>query len=57
MHEWSLSYFPMPEVGGWRQRLDRPGNPRTEVVALPVKDPFHLLRTAILAVQLLEQYS
>jgi N-acylglucosamine 2-epimerase len=55
MHEWSFSHFSMPEVGEWRQRLYRSGEPMTEVIALPVKDPFHLPRAATLIVQLLEQ--
>jgi N-acylglucosamine 2-epimerase len=45
----------MPETGEWRQRLDRRGDPISTVVALPVKDPFHLPRAAILAVQLLDR--
>lgn len=53
VEEWSLSHFPMPEVGEWRQRLSREGLPVSEVIALPVKDPFHLPRAAILIVQLL----
>ena len=54
VHEWSFSHFPMPEVGEWRQRLTREGNPTSEVIALPVKDPFHLPRAAILIMQLLK---
>jgi len=54
LHEWSFAHFEMPEAGEWRQRLDRAGTPTTEVIGLPVKDPFHLPRAAILIVQLLE---
>lgn len=54
VHEWAFSHFPMPEVGEWRQRLTREGQPTTEVIALPVKDPFHLPRVAILIMQLLK---
>jgi N-acylglucosamine 2-epimerase len=53
VHQWSFSHFPMPEFGEWRQRLTREGKPTTEVIALPVKDPFHLPRVAILIMQLL----
>jgi len=53
VHEWSFAHFPMPERGEWRQRLDRKGNPTTELIALPVKDPFHLPRAVILILQLL----
>jgi N-acylglucosamine 2-epimerase len=55
VHEWSFARFPMPETGEWRQRLDRRGEPINTVVALPVKDPFHLPRAVILAIQLLAQ--
>jgi N-acylglucosamine 2-epimerase len=56
VHEWSFAHFPMPETGEWRQRLDRRGDPISTVVALPVKDPFHLPRAAILAVELLGRW-
>jgi N-acylglucosamine 2-epimerase len=49
IHEWSVKHFSMPGVGEWRQRLDRAGQPVTELIALPVKDPFHLPRAALLA--------
>jgi N-acylglucosamine 2-epimerase len=52
--DWAWTHFPVPETGEWRQRLTREGKPTTEVVALPVKDPFHLPRAAILILQLLE---
>ena len=55
VHEWSFSHFSMPEVGEWRQRLDRQGKPLPGFVAMPVKDPFHLPRSVILAIQLLSQ--
>lgn len=52
VHEWSLRHFHMLGMGEWRQRLDREGRPVTEVVALPVKDPFHLPRAIILMLAL-----
>lgn len=55
LHEWSFAHFSMPEVGEWRQRLDRQGKPLQNFVALPVKDPFHLPRSVILALQLLQE--
>jgi N-acylglucosamine 2-epimerase len=54
VHEWSWARFPMPESGEWWQRLDCRGNRMTELIALPVKDPFHLPRAATLIVELLE---
>jgi N-acylglucosamine 2-epimerase len=53
--EWTWAHFPVPEYGEWYQRLNRQGAPTAEVVALPVKDPFHLPRAAILILQLLER--
>ena len=53
--DWTWAHFPAPEFGEWRQRLNREGKPTTEIVALPVKDPFHLPRGAILILQLLER--
>ena len=53
VHEWAFAHFSMPGVGEWRQRLNRRGEPVTEVVALPVKDPFHLPRAALLILDLL----
>lgn len=51
--DWAWSHFPAPG-GEWRQRLTREGEPSSEVIALPVKDPFHLPRAAILIAQLSE---
>src|SRR6202034_4484640 len=53
VYEWSFDHFSMPDVGEWRQRLDRAGKPLTKVVALPVKAPFHLPRALILSLQTL----
>jgi len=47
--EWSLAHFPDEENGEWTQRLDRQGNKLDKIVALPVKDPFHLPRALIYA--------
>ena len=54
VHEWAFAHFGMPETGEWRQRLDRQGRPITELIALPVKDPFHLPRAAMLIPDVLE---
>jgi len=51
--EWTWSHFPNPDGGDWYQRLTREGKPTTEVIALPVKDPFHLPRGAMLIMQLM----
>lgn len=52
--EWAWSHFPASNGGDWMQRLTREGQPTTEVIALPVKDPFHLPRGAILIMQLMQ---
>ena len=39
----------------WRQKLNRDLTPWEGVVALPVKDPFHLPRSLILQIELLER--
>jgi N-acylglucosamine 2-epimerase len=55
--DWSWAHFPVLETGEWRQRLTREGNPTTEVIALPVKDPFHLPRAAMLILELLQNHA
>lgn len=52
--DYSLRHFYMPSVGEWRQRLARNNQPYEGTVALPVKDPFHLPRSLILQVELLD---
>jgi N-acylglucosamine 2-epimerase len=41
--------------GEWRQKLNRDLTPMGGVVALPVKDPFHLPRALLLQIELLER--
>ena len=60
--EWHLrilsyvqKHFPNPdrEVGEWIQILDRKGAPQQKIVALPVKDPYHIIRNFALIIELL----
>ena len=44
---------PDPEIGEWIQIRDREGRPEQRVVALPVKDPFHIIRNVTLIMDLL----
>jgi N-acylglucosamine 2-epimerase len=53
--DWAWSHFPIPKIGEWYQRLTREGKPTQEIIALPVKDPFHLPRAAILITQLMKR--
>jgi N-acylglucosamine 2-epimerase len=42
-------------VGEWIQIRDRQGRPLNKVVALPVKDPYHIIRNLLLLIALLSQ--
>lgn len=42
-----------PEIREWEQIRDRTGAAKNEVVALPVKDPYHVMRNLILIIELL----
>lgn len=60
-HEKLFSYvyqtFPNrdTQVREWVQIRTREGEPQEKVVALPVKDPFHIARNLILSIELLSQ--
>ncbi|MBP7936094.1 MAG: AGE family epimerase/isomerase [Phycisphaerae bacterium] len=53
IREYSYGHYPVKEHGEWTQKLDRQGRPFTTVVALPVKDPFHLPRALICCTEVL----
>lgn len=42
--DYTMSRFPQGSGREWTQNLNRDGSPRAGVVALPVKDPFHIAR-------------
>ncbi len=50
--EYTLGTFPDPEGQEWIQVRDREGQPLDRTVALPVKDPFHIARALLLALEL-----
>jgi N-acylglucosamine 2-epimerase len=56
-HEYVFSTFPNPDkkIREWIQIRDRAGQPIDKVVALPVKDPYHIMRNIILIIELLSQ--
>lgn len=56
LHKYAFSTFPNPDerVGEWIQIRDRCGRPQDKVVALPVKDPYHIVRNMALILDLLE---
>jgi N-acylglucosamine 2-epimerase len=56
MHGYTFRLFPNPDpaAGEWIQIRDRQGAPVQVLAALPVKDPFHILRDCLLILELLE---
>ena len=55
VHEYAFRTFSDGENGEWHQKCDRYGRPVDSVVALPVKDPFHLPRAVMFIIQSLER--
>ena len=61
IHDMALYYVrdhfinPDKETGEWIQILTREGLPQDKVVALPVKDPFHITRNLLLICELLSK--
>lgn len=55
VHDWAFRHFPDREHGEWTQKLDRQGNKIDRLIALPVKDPFHLPRAVILCLDVLKR--
>lgn len=53
-YEYVFKTFPNKELGEWIQIRKRDGSPEEKVVALPVKDPFHIVRNFIKIVELYE---
>lgn len=54
VHDYAFSHFPVPGYGEWIQNLDRRGTKLNATVGLPVKDPFHVARSLIYSVGILE---
>lgn len=55
VHDYAFSHYPVPHYGEWYQRLDRYGNNISNITDLPVKDPFHLARSLIYCIEVLEK--
>lgn len=55
VHDFTFNTFPNPDrgIGEWIQIRDRGGRPVDKLVALPVKDPFHTMRSLLLILDLL----
>jgi N-acylglucosamine 2-epimerase len=59
IRSYAFSTFPNPDkaVGEWIQIRCRDGIPQDKIVALPVKDPYHIARNLILMIELLSEPS
>jgi N-acylglucosamine 2-epimerase len=55
MDHYIFNTFPNEDkqIGEWIQIRNREGNPEEKVVALPVKDPFHIIRNFVCIIRLL----
>jgi N-acylglucosamine 2-epimerase len=55
--DYVFATFPNPDtsIGEWIQIRTREGRPQDKVVALPVKDPYHIIRNILLLIELLEK--
>jgi len=49
---YAFTVFPNQKTGEWVQIRKRDGTPEEKVVALPVKDPFHIMRNFIKIIEL-----
>lgn len=58
-HDYTFRTFPHPDpaVGEWIQIRTREGEPLNKVVALPVKDPYHIIRNLQLLIELGRDHS
>lgn len=57
VRDYVFETFPNPnkEIGEWIQIRNREGEPVDKIAALPVKDPFHILRNILLIIDLLDE--
>lgn len=54
VHDYAFKLYPVHYYGEWYQRLDRYGDHVNNIAAMPVKDPFHVARSMINCINLLE---
>ena len=57
MHEYCFTHYPVPEHGEWYRNLTREGEPSSDVIVMPVKDPFHLPRNLIYSIDVLDRWN
>ncbi len=55
--DYTFRVFPNPdrEIREWIQIRKRDGSPQEKVVALPVKDPYHIIRNVVQLIELLNR--
>ena len=55
--DYTYKTFPNPDrsIREWIQIRTREGKPQEKVVALPVKDPYHIIRNVMMIIELLEK--
>ena len=55
--DYTYKTFPNPDraIREWIQIRTREGKPQEKVVALPVKDPYHIIRNVLMLIELLEE--
>lgn len=55
--DYTYNTFPNPDrnLREWIQIRTREGKPQEKVVALPVKDPYHIIRNVLMMIELLEE--
>ena len=55
--DYTYKTFPNPDrnIREWIQIRTRTGKPQDKVVALPVKDPYHIIRNVLMLIELLEE--
>ena len=56
VYEYTFSTFPSQENGEWNQIRGRDGKEINTVVALPVKDPFHIIRDMVKIIKIEDAY-
>jgi len=57
VHEYCFTHYPVPEHGEWYRNLTREGEPSSDVIVMPVKDPFHLPRNLIYSIDVLDRWN
>ena len=59
IHDYTFNIFPNKDksIGEWIQKRDRYGNPLDKIVALPIKDPYHISRDLLILIELYSKFN